>query len=272
MSIVTPQRWRLAGIGMLSITATVASAGLTGWALHFQKSGMRAPELLGWSGLFILCGLVALAAALPALLIILVRGTAWCATPGWQCLLSTLLAGVFGLVAIIACLSQINPTPYPWFDIIIAGAICLAITGVVELGFGKRNPAIANHVLDDNLLDILQGQGQHSELLWSRTVGTHDHEEEIIRQGLERFQAAIPTPTTCHLYGWIDQAVLETKQSGTMTEIAWAFAAYRPAQNGDRGIIALHDHAATVLTLSGENGLMALLQYRLPSQTGKNEK
>ena len=98
---------------------------------------MRPPEMFGWTGAFILFGLIALIAVAPALLTILTCGIVWCSPVGRHAVLSSILPLFLGGIAIALCILT-NPKDIALSGFIVAGATCLAITGVVELLMRKK--------------------------------------------------------------------------------------------------------------------------------------
>jgi len=138
MKTQSKQRIGLACIGaVLSVLTAFVAAGLTGWAFHVHQYGIRAPEMFGWAGAFILFGLIALIAVAPALLTILTCGVVWCSPMGRHALLSTALPPCLGVIAIAVCILT-NPKDIALSGFIVAGAACLAITIVVEVLMKNR--------------------------------------------------------------------------------------------------------------------------------------
>ena len=134
----TKQRIGLACLGaILSVLTAFVAAGLTGWAFHVHQYGMRAPEMFGWTGAFILFGLIALISIAPALLTILTCGVVWCSPMGRHAVLSSILPLFLGGIAIALCILT-NPKDIALSGFIVAGATCLAITGVVEFLLRKK--------------------------------------------------------------------------------------------------------------------------------------
>ena len=128
----------VASVGaVLSALAVFISAGLTGWGFHVAKYGMRPPEMFGWTGSFILFGLIALAAVAPALLAILGCGCAWRTRLGRHALFSSTLALVLGCAAIVLFIVA-SPQDTTLWGVAIAGTACLGITVVAEAAFRRR--------------------------------------------------------------------------------------------------------------------------------------
>lgn len=127
----------LLGIALSSL-GTFASAGLTGWAFHVKTYGMRAPEMFGWIGAFILYGVVAIVAASPALVTMLVFAIARSTPHGIHAVLSTLLSLVLGSLALIMCFVT-NPKDIGGLSgLVIAGVACLLVVAVVETLMRKQ--------------------------------------------------------------------------------------------------------------------------------------
>jgi hypothetical protein len=120
----------LLGIALSSL-GTFASAGLTGWAFHVKTYGMMAPEMFGWIGAFILYGVVAIVAAAPALVTMLVFAIARCTPLGIHAVLSILLSLVLGSLALIMCFVT-NPKDIGISGLVVAGVTCLLVVAVVE--------------------------------------------------------------------------------------------------------------------------------------------
>ena len=116
---------------VLSVLAAFIGAGLTGWVLHVHEYGMRAPEMFGWVGAFILFGIVALIGVAPSLLVILACGIVWQTPLGRHALLSVVLPlflGGFAMaVYFMLDLGSVTLSCY-----IIAGSLSLMITSIVE--------------------------------------------------------------------------------------------------------------------------------------------
>lgn len=128
----TRHRLMIACLGAaLSVCAAFVSAGLTGWAFHVHRYGMRAPEMFGWFGAFILFGLIALIAVAPALVAIHACGVVWRTPLGRHAILSILLPFILGGLAIALCILT-NPKDIALSGFIVAGVTCLAIVGIVE--------------------------------------------------------------------------------------------------------------------------------------------
>ena len=132
MKLKTKHRVIIACLGgVLSVLATFIGAGLTGWAFHVHQYGMRAPEMFGWIGAFILFGFIALIAVAPALLTILGCGIVWCTPLRRHALLSAIAPLFLGGVAIALCILT-NPKDIALSGFLVAGTSCLAITVVTE--------------------------------------------------------------------------------------------------------------------------------------------
>ena len=126
----------LLGILLLSL-GTFVSAGLTGWTFHVKTYGMRAPEMFGWIGAFILYGVVAIVAAAPALVTMLVFAIVRCTPHGIHAVLSTLLSLVLGSLALIMCFVT-NPKDIGLSGLVVAGVVCLLVVAVVETLMRKK--------------------------------------------------------------------------------------------------------------------------------------
>lgn len=125
-------------LGMLLLSlGTFVSAGLTGWAFHVKTYGMRVPEMFGWIGAFILYGVVAIVAAAPALVAMLVFAIVRCTPHGIHAALSALLSLVLGSLALIMCFLT-NSKDIGLSGLIVAGVACLLVVGMVELLMRKR--------------------------------------------------------------------------------------------------------------------------------------
>ena len=97
---------------------------------------MRTPEYFGWTGTFVLFGMLALLLVAPALLLMLTLGIIWNTPLKTHALLSATLSLFLGSIAIALCLI-INPQHIALSGLIISAATCLAITGVIEVSFKK---------------------------------------------------------------------------------------------------------------------------------------
>jgi len=137
----------LLGILLLPL-GTFMGAGLTGWAFHVKTYGMRAPEMFGWIGAFILYGVVAAVAAAPALTAMLVLAVVRCTPHGTHAALSTLLSLVLGSLALIICFLT-NPKDIGLSGMIFAGVACLLVVGIVESLMSKRLQNQALHATSE---------------------------------------------------------------------------------------------------------------------------
>ncbi len=120
---------------LLSALGTFVGAGLACWAFHVLEYGMRTPGKLGWIGVFVLSGMIALFAAFPALLMLITLSIVWCTPLGRQSLLSIVLGFVLGgaVVAICTILGDLTLSEFA-----IAGGTCLGIVAVVEALMRKK--------------------------------------------------------------------------------------------------------------------------------------
>jgi hypothetical protein len=135
---------------------------------------------------------------------------------------------------------------------------------IATLGSQKM---ISTDFAENALYDILEKRCESTPLIWSRTFGTNDLEADIWEEGTARYLALVTESSQCFLYGWIDQAVLEIKNSGNLTALVAEMKEYRPDQGGDCGVIAIDGHIAISLEMSFEDGSISIDQYKLPNKT-----
>jgi hypothetical protein len=135
----TRQRVLTACLGaFLSVLAAFSGGGLTVWAFLVHSSGMATPEF-GWIGIFILNGFFALILVAPAFLTILACGVVWRTPAGKHALFSTVVPLFLGGIAIaLLWLNEPkNDAALPGVFTVV-GAVCLAITVVVEVLMKNR--------------------------------------------------------------------------------------------------------------------------------------
>ncbi|MCX6899692.1 MAG: hypothetical protein NT105_13465 [Verrucomicrobia bacterium] len=133
----TKQRIGIACLGIpLSVLAAFVGGGLTEWAIHFCKFGMREPFLIGWSGDFIAGGVYGTLIAAPALLTMIVFHVCRRTVLGRHAFVTTVISSLLTSFVVVMPphLWQNNEESYSGLLVVA----CVVIVVVFEMLMRKR--------------------------------------------------------------------------------------------------------------------------------------
>jgi len=125
---------------------------------------------------------------------------------------------------------------------------------------------ISQEQADKLLHQILNEDLSPTSTKWHEIFATMGPEKDTISRGLDALDQLIPSNTECVLHGWIDQAALEIRSIGRLSELRDRAVNYRADQGGDTGVLALYGGSAFVLDFSFERGTATLREYKTAEQ------